>query len=118
MSGASRSFVRLLAVAIALAIAGGTGASGSAPQALRVWIDSAAEIATARPSALAGHRGQSPRPSVAGQGFPPPSACLPPRLVTPTVARLAPSGARDGTPTWATAHDRRGLLALKRARLI
>ena len=98
--------VRLLAVVLAVAGAGAVGAR--APQALRAWTDTAAEVARA---------GQSRRVDEAapGPGDRRPGADRKP--VRPGRTPAARPAART-SHAWPAAGDLRQLLALKQSRLI
>jgi hypothetical protein len=96
--------VRLLAVVLAVA---GAGVAGRAPQALRAWTDTAAEVARTGPRAQV--EKAAPNRKLPTDAAPAPTA------VAYTDA-IAPPATHAGA--WPAARDLRQLLALKQSRLI
>jgi hypothetical protein len=99
--------VRLLAVV--LAVAGASGVTNRAPQALRAFTDTAAEVASAGPRR--GHDRSAPRRAV-------PSTVARERLAVAPPALPAPLPLARASHAWPCASDLRQLLALKQSRLI
>jgi hypothetical protein len=103
---------RLLALTIAVVAAGGSSPS-RAPQALRVWVDSAGEVSGAPRARVA----RAP----AASRLAPASTC--PALpdghhVDPVDPGLATATAESGTLVWPTASGGRDVVTRKRSLLI